>query len=380
MPWLAYSFTWRAATSRIVLLGLAIPLLPAQSQPKSLSPAEKEAQTAAFMKRIQMAENRGHFVISGQVMDTDGKPLSGVQVRFPQGRTAEEIGKLDAAIQAGDARKLADLRFSLQDKYRALDEVITKNGTFKLDVVNADAVYFPIQFALAGYYPEEVVLESNYDEDETIDNVLQKGQVPDKLLVLKTLRVVMEKKGTLTKLEERYVELEVTTKAPAKVIQFTAPNGGFGGLDVPPPESKALQALKENLTVEVSQGPNGTIAVFEQRNERLEISRAPKSLKIRFKEPDSGFLRNEVKKAKPLGRQMKTAPATGYQPELAFDGKEMLGPRPVTQLDLFYFKIGNYYGSGAYQGFRLADDRSRIVVRLFLQLQPDGTRNLETGE
>jgi hypothetical protein len=75
---------------------------------------------------------------------------------------------------------------------------------------------------------------------------------------------------------------------------------------------------------------------------------------------------------------MREAPADGYKPEFAID----LTPERIRSNEFlyFYFRVGGKYGRGSVGGIQFAKDHGKVSVWLSLDVQPDGSRNLDTGE
>ena len=71
---------------------------------------------------------------------------------------------------------------------------------------------------------------------------------------------------------------------------------------------------------------------------------------------------------------MMQAPETGYTNEIVFT------PEDWYRRGWFYCRIGNNYGRGYIERIDPRDEAKTIETKVTLYMQPNGSRNLETGE
>src|ERR1700677_2361142 len=216
--------------------------------------------------------------------------------------------------------------------------------------------------------------------------------MPRAVTIERRLKVVLEKKGKATLIEPYVARLEFRAdKGISRGFRFgpqkeitDCRNVIFSGA--------ALGELQHCLTLEAAKDETGKIKLWEIHEEKVpedERRYCAAAMKLRINWPDSGFVIQPWERHRqPLWKVLKTAPETGYTPELVLDEKKMkewgrsqqgIGSYPSFA---FFLKIGRFYGRGYFSEFKevtAENDGSRLRAILILELQPDGTRNLENS-
>jgi hypothetical protein len=330
--------------------------------------ASEKRLTTLVLQMRDIVRNRGRFLLDGSVVDEGGKPVLNVRFTYPKSRTLEEVEK-------------RDIEFLRTDKARAGLEFDTRTieGRFKIEA--SGFVSVELEFSCEGYYDQKVFVANDPTEEHMKD--FWKQPKPGWIDIKKSLQVVMEKKGKITKLQEVKGLLTVTAKDGRTVLQFLPPEKPTRADSVTIQPGAEAKALPERfLEAKTDQEADGSIAIVQsKRTNSPLVDELPKSLKLAVAGPNSGFVKVAPKYGeRPIPRQMKSAPEAGYTPELLLEREEIrsivFNFRPV----YFYFKAGTLYGRGSLTGWTIAPDRSKITAVVVLELQPDGTRNLETGE
>lgn len=80
---------------------------------------------------------------------------------------------------------------------------------------------------------------------------------------------------------------------------------------------------------------------------------------------------------------MKTAPETGYVQEMEIDPKKVIERIKTVEGTYsglyFYFKVGGRYGKGSIGQIDVVNGGERVRVLIAFMVQPDGSRNVDTG-
>lgn len=132
----------------------------------------------------------------------------------------------------------------------------------------------------------------------------------------------------------------------------------------------------------------------EQREERVYC--LPQRLDLFLSDPNGGFVMSELGYNKKTMHKMKQAPASGYKQPLSFDATDLLKillRDGKSEYQSFYFKVGEKYGKGYFMPTAVRVKLGQfpryyypmgkdgiVSIGIWFFLQPDGSRNLETGE
>lgn len=323
----------------------------------------------------------GRYILQGEVVDEQGVRLNGVEVRIDKPAKHGEVGVFDS---------LGEL-FKENGNREAQEEVWTINGTFNLDIKGY--INLRLWFSKNGYYSEK--LDFGFKEEDITpetDRAIREGKKVEPLVLKKEdIRVVLEKQGALTSLIRYTGPLEYTTGGKGIIIDFDIIPGNYDGIsevrrveniEDPKqlPENCVYMVADKDLDgkiVTVRKTWTSEYPILNYKEDREYV--VPQRIKLIMTAPESGFIEYKPGQNKKMPRQMKEAPETGYQNELVIEsGRFERGSR---EADIhFYFKSRDKYGKGEIGTFGLYDDNSKVRIGVSFNLQPDGSRNLETVE
>jgi len=302
--------------------------------------------------------NSGSFALSGDVVDEEGKPMNGVTLSV----TRRWMGTLTQTLKGTGG--------SSHTRNRNID------GTFDVSVFGAESV--SLSFEKEGYYSESFSIDDKRDSARRPNDYMQ----PDG-----RARVVLQKKGEQTRLIDRSVTLKFNLDGSGTVVDLTEIAGELIGsrfspktVDVEDVRAATMPGIVMYMTVDIDEnGRFATKGYPESTPTRMGEGRnlggdEPARLRLRVSGGENnGFIKQaELPRGGWVGRVMRFAPETGYENEVLFAPEDVVW---------FYWRIGDKYGRGCL-GWptRVRDDTKTIEVGLKLYIQPDGSRNLETGD
>ena len=136
--------------------------------------------------------------------------------------------------------------------------------------------------------------------------------------------------------------------------------------------ASAGQSIPAYLTLVVSTNEDGSIAT--QPHPRVRSYEIPETAFIDFTMAEGGVIpfTPTERHIHLIRREMRLAPESGYQPRLELMGDEK---------QWFYARIGGRYGMGSATAptvIRHQDGSRSVEISVSLQLNPDGTRNLNS--
>ena len=320
-------------------------------------------------ERLMAKTAQGRFILAGEVVDQEGNRLQDVRISL---RMTQLIG----------------LGWNTKNTF---ESIVATNGMFKVDVRPYAGI--TLYFRKDGYYVEEENFNfRSADVPREAEIAIMEGkevEVEEGVVRHENLRVVLEKIGDVTKL--------VGYGGP---LEFLAPyeRETPGGVVVDfrenpvPYRERVLKRIDDVNDVEALP-PGGVSIVADTDDGRIlthtithgqwdRLDRVyPQVLRLRINDPEGGFVLYEQEEGKHARWFMKRAPAEGYVPELVLTAEElharwMMSPSRGTY---FYFKTGGRYGKGSVGEVLLEDGGTRLIAYVALSLQPDGSRNVDTG-
>ncbi len=319
----------------------------AEAPPSPVNSMRQAVYNAVFMGRLHKA-TEASFRISGTITSDEGLPLTNVDVEVTKygmmgGKTGAE------SMPTGD-----DATFSIEC-----------DGAGRIEML----------FKKQGHYDETFVFESGFELDQQkAQGLLTKAPLPKIEVVEDQLEVVLAKQGTLTQLARGAGWLQFSTTKKYKGFDLDRIDM-FSSSDRGLVEISDLAEFRTNVLngiyITVAQDAEGDIETFQELRWHF-----PARVTLHYTGEEGGFVpfvpNEDADHAPPLPRQMKKAPEAGYVPEFT-------SIRGDNQLRYFYFKAGGKYGRGELSQSKLTKDRQTATVLLILYIQPDGSRNLETG-
>jgi len=319
-------------------------------------PATRKLKERIFSEVIRRAviADQARFHISGSVVDSTGKPLENVTVRYLVSRpiSATDVDYFGEGEQAVD-------------------------GEF--DVITEAGVHAMIRFEKDDYYPEERSFAVDESDAQAGLDILA-GWIPKRdKTEIKDLEIVMQKVGELTALKRRRARMSFHADGSGEVFDFDMRRGHLQGdlarvVNVTDPEQLPDHAAY--LVAGVDE--DGTIPSAMNRSGRGgRLGLVPESLQLVMTDQGGGFIRfhpeEEHRNYDQVARRMVQAPKEGYDQVLRLE------PESVDYMgNFFYFKIGDIYGRGMFFLPRLSSDAKQFEMTFEFQIQPDGSRNLET--
>lgn len=282
------------------------------------------------------------ITLSGTVEDEAGRPLSAVM-------TQVEITRFDAESPT-------------LSRQESREEVV--NGFFRFTCESC--LEIRVSFWRAGHHRQTVF--AGYSEGAG-QNPGATAPVVEKL----RQRVVLRQLGVIPRLDHFEGRLIVEEDGEEHVLPVGAKASGRPTLLRVQP--KDLASGEPLPFVRLSVGRSGEAVLTRELVGKTAL--APTSPRLDFG-PEAAVLlhRPVARNLKEIRYEMREAPVDGYGPSLALDpdGAETL---------YFYCKVGELYGRGsATPAFveELGGGRKRVVAHVEIELNPDGSRNLETLE
>lgn len=308
------------------------------------------------MQRFSQA-SRVQFRVSGVVVDQSGEPLDGVTMHYS---ISWPVGWDNNQRVSGNEQV---------------------DGEFTLEP-GVQGQRLTLHVKKEGYYPERRSFAANHLDAQTSHDLLA-GKLPERNVTeIRDLKIQMQKIGELTELARQRTQLSFSADGSGKVFDFTkATDKVVGALvrvaDVTDAEQLPRQAAY--FVADVTE--DGTIPATEVQYRDILVTaggpgKAPDNLRLVMTNPDSGFIvfysDDQISGYDSAARRMVRAPDEGYEQMLE------LNPDFVSRGHLFYFKAGNLYGRGKLDRPRMSHDGKTFEMWIEWQIQPNGSRNLET--
>jgi hypothetical protein len=331
-----------------------------QAAPSYLSVKGKRlAMYTSF--RSELLRHLAATVLSGTIVDLDGKPIDVAQVHISQRYSDALYPKF----------------------YKAPEEttLVANDGRFSTTINLLTHIAADLNAHKDGYYDQNVTIlpetESNSFEDALADaferGYLDYDPAPDRGLIIH-----LRKKGTLTTLKplfgeaEQPVRLVITSHGDMVVADPRRPSPTF--------QIKAADAVQLGTGIYRLVADRDDDHFRLLHHERVDfVSEAydePTGLRLTADDPSIQFQWAHLEDPKYPLLSLTSAPVDGYSSVLDFADR----PNEIVPSGRwFYCKINDSFGRGAIAG-TLARDKSHIWMRLQIWLQPDGSRNLETGQ
>jgi len=323
-------------------------------------PATRKLKERIFSEVIRRAviADQARFHISGSVVDSTGKPLENVTVRYLVSRpiSATDVDYFGEGEQAVD-------------------------GEF--DVITEAGVHAMIRFEKDDYYPEERSFAVDESDAQAGLDILA-GWIPKRdKTEIKDLEIVMQKMGDVTQLQRRNVTLSYFSDGSGQIFDFgRALDHARIGKEVGVEDVTDAEQLSEKAVYVIGDmGKDGVIPYEEVPFEDMFSSvrgrcQVPKNLRMVVTDPEGGIQlfqpEGELRGSNRVARHMTRAPEKGY--EQVLDLPKGIASRGYR----FYFKVGEHYGRGRLRFPKISRDGQTFEIGVEFQIQPDGSRNLET--
>ena len=332
---------------------------------------EKMRLQQEFMKLAierEMARTaRSELSLAGTVVDETGKPLDGVKM-VVEGR---------APYRWGEEQKNPPPEESMIDR--------------EFNVSRKGLIGMSISFQKEGYYSTGIGLSAEREypgsRAKELARAAQMGMLElagDKGKV----RMIMEKMGQTTTLQEVVQGIAVRENWQAEIINFAKIKAG-----TPLKRDRVFTEIKKSedvpsncLTLLVDRDTKTGTALTKDAPPRQGAAfNIPQGSRLYLNAKDGGLLRYEAKHPWRGVHEMRQAPEAGYKSELVIDDKMIEGfVREFSEFDscvYFFFKTADgRFGKGCIRSIGLSKDGTAGGIDLRLFLQPDGTRNLEDPE
>ncbi len=299
-----------------------------------------------------MRERNAAITLTGRVVDEAGMPLDQVQLYVTKSRvslTAESFLTLDES------------------------DLDLEDGRFRVTCRACSNVQ--MHFSRAGYYSETVDFHVDYATREA-------GRLSSEVaqdLERTDLQIVLRSAQNAVRLVSFEGFLRATANGPATVVPMRRDMGSQGvkqdRLSRPPGKNtkylpgyvQLLAAVTKDDTL-ASESPPG--------NPRIKFPQPPV---VDFSEADGGIILYEFTSGdrQKVYREMRMAPADGYQSSLLLDSVDRDGTY------YFFCRIGDRFGKGHVNvpSFSHLDGKEGEVVMAYMEirLNLEGSRNVETA-
>jgi len=312
---------------------------------------------AEIIQRFSRA-SRVPFRITGTVVDEEGHPMDDVTVNYSVSWSAgwDDIRSESGTAQVGSA-------FVLEPESR---------GT-----------HVTLHFKKKGYYPERRSFPAREMTGLEEHGVLA-GLIPRRgLQEVEDVTIVMQKMGDVTQLQRRNVTLSFSSDGSGQIFDFgRALDHARIGKEVGVEDVTDAEQLSEKAVYVIGDmGKDGVIPYEEVPFEDMFSSvrgrcQVPKNLRMVVTDPEGGIQlfqpEGELRGSNRVARHMTRAPEKGY--EQVLDLPKGIASRGYR----FYFKVGEHYGRGRLRFPKISRDGQTFEIGVEFQIQPDGSRNLET--
>lgn len=311
-------------------------------QMHELMQAGKEEEAMKLYEQLMRQSFSGKIRIKGSIVDAKGMPLDDVLM---------EVITLEF-----DSLRSSDLKEIKQE------QAVSGTFTYACD----DCAGVRLEFRKDGYYLEKIEYVTYADDNPKMEIIK-----PDE-------KVVMEKRGVRVA-AKRYSGTLKVSSSETEVLPFSL---GQRSRAVPVTRLPEIAARKQYLDdvlyleLKVRQDADGEIITQElQRPGSSHKLRKPVDPILDFTQADGGLIIYQPKSrvVRKIDREMKRAPARGYQPTLVLDPENY-------DTQYFYCRIGKRYCRGTISPVSVnhspKGDSARLHVSI--RLNPTkGDRNLE---
>lgn len=312
-----------------------------------------------LMQRL-LDSRKGRYALEGVVIDEDETPLINISLRISKENL---IGF---------------------DKWKTDSEERNISGAFSVSARG----YFGVRltFNKEGYYEESIYFSAPGSDD------IRKPQ--ESAIDRRDIRIVLEKKGDITQLTEQ--DFKLTFRR-----QDGVSSGRVADLDLKkwalPFDDRYLYPIQVADLLDPEQLPPGCLYVLPNVNDDGHIASIdkadpnwhrplmlPQELRLVLTDPDGGLIAYDQKEGEQAFWSMKRAPEEGYEQELVLDADWLFrrSRRLVSYPNhgiYFFFKVDGRYGKGLIETPQFIEGDYALEVKVLLQMQMDGTRNLDTG-
>jgi hypothetical protein len=311
-------------------------------QMHELMQAGKEEEAMKLYEQIMRQSFSGKIRLKGTIVDTEGIPLDDVLM---------EVVTLEF-----DSLRSTDL------KEIKREQPINATFTYACD----DCAGVRLEFRKDGYYLEKVEYITYADD------------IPNMEVIKPDEKVVLEKRGVRVS-PKRFSGMLKVGRTDNDVLPFSL---GQRTRAVPVTRLAEIAARKQYLDdvlyleLKVKRDANGEIATQEvQRPGSSYKLKRPVEPLLDFSAADGGLIIYQPKSrfVRKIDREMKRAPARGYQPTLALD-LETYDTR------YFYCRIGRRYCRGTLSPVAVnrGSEGDYVSLNVSIRLNPtEGDRNLE---
>lgn len=311
---------------------------------------------------LEMARvGRSELALAGTVVDETGKLLDGVTM-VVEGRAPYRWGE--------DPKNPPPVELKIDREFN-----VSRKGLIGMAV----------RFQKNGYYPTKI--DQTEEREYRAKQYARAGQMG--MLELADdkgkVRIIMEKMGQTTTLQEVAQGIAVKENWQAEVINFAKVQAGLRrNRDKVFVELRKPAEVPDNcLTLLVDRDPStGNLLLRAAKRANDPDFMLPQSPRLYLNAKGGGIVRYEAKHPWRGMREMKQAPEAGYESELIIDDKMIEGfARDFSVSDsrvYFFFKTSDgKFGKGCVSSIGLSRDGTAGGIDFRLFLQPDGSRNLE---
>lgn len=325
-----------------------------------MNPKTEEVQHEIYLLQGQLLSNSsplldsGNLKLKGKIVDEDGKVMDNVAVSIVRTK----------AIKLGWENENKEERLSVKEEF--IIEAKDING-------------LTLRFRKTGYYDREIFLPiNNSKETSRLLSQLPKIAMSDKS---DGVAIVLDKKGKLTELSKRSNVNLIYKAGGSGIGADVLGDGKYKSTTIKNLEKKETM-IAHAVYVRAEQDSKGALAVVDQNQNAPGKFFYPVKLYITTSDEKDGFVKFICAQQGTHERQMRHAPVDGYKQEIEFSADELRRNLSKGEGDCcFYFRLSGKYGRAViYVADITRDDGKTLNTSVVFEVQPDGSRNLETGE
>ncbi|VAX40220.1 hypothetical protein MNBD_PLANCTO02-3123 [hydrothermal vent metagenome] len=336
-----------------------------ENDPKRKSMEERSFELNQILAaRVGILLHRTQYSFSGLVVDKENKPIHNTEVVLEVDYTSDYYP--EDTPREKFSFKFSDGRFNFR----------VKSIPHNVGISFKKEGYYTNEYQMS-YLGKGEIKETQKEYDERIGFMALRNNMPPIVFRKRhNITIVLDKKGKVTNLNKFYGRLVRKSDDSGKVFDFSKSQ----------PQIRKVKDIKNTKVL-----PKHCIAFTATPNKAGQFQDIYWDAKfkgvptdknhpvIEYKliindpDPTAGFYLIDPKKEGKYHKdqRMREAPKTGYVRELVF------GSMQKYQIGSFYIKINGKYGKGKIDdnGYYHSSNEASCGVKI--QMQPDGSRNLE---
>jgi hypothetical protein len=293
--------------------------------------------------------------LTGSILDGEGNDLPGATLLITYNQRAVTARGFDGVPFSRSYP--VDARFRLEIPGKITSLAVLREG------------FYPRSFIVYGYTHRETSLTLRSEAGHAPAKPTRLLELP-----LTDARITLRRHGTLTQLQRRIESVSVDGKGAGVVAFPTLPATDWNSATwVPEVENSPAGALY----VTTARDDQGIVSIVLNHHPGCTCRRVTE-VRIGIRGAGNGVLLHRPSSENDAWFEMRRAPDSGYQPEITLDPDTLAQLTDGRPLHLF-LKMNGIYARATVREW-LTNSRVALThygLRLELDLQPDGTPNLE---